>query len=218
LLIDIQIKNKQIIIVGGGLLAERKVKNLLPFNPKITVLSKTFTPFLQELQNQKQLQLIEGDPLQKPDLLNQLKDATLIYAATDNKQLNSYVVEKARENKILVCAIDMPELCDFYTPATLEKGSIRVGICTDGKSPLMSKIIKNKLKTQLTEDDALHVELQHYCREIAKKEITDTANRREALYKIYYDKTINQLLRENQLESAKKKAENYLRQNQRKRL
>jgi precorrin-2 dehydrogenase/sirohydrochlorin ferrochelatase len=107
----------------------------------------------------------------------------------------------------------MPDLCDFYTPATLEKGSIRVGICTDGKSPLMSKMIKHKLNTQLTEEDALHVELQHHCREIAKKEIHDTDNRRETLYKIYHDQTINKLLKENQLESAKKQAENYLRQN-----
>jgi len=165
MLIDIQIDNRKVLVIGGGRLAERKVKNLLPFDPIITVISKTFTPFLQTLQSQGKIHLIEGDPLLNAELFGELTGVSLVYAATNNRELNNLVSIKARENKILVCAIDMPDICDFYTPATFEKGSIRVGICTDGKSPLMSKVLKKRLNDVLTDEDALQVELQHYARE-----------------------------------------------------
>ena len=211
LLIDVKIENKKIIIAGGGSLAERKVKNLLPFNPEIYVISKTFTPFLQGLQSQDQVHLIEGDLLHNQGLLDQFKDAILVYAATDNKQLNTLVAESARENKILVCAIDKPDICDFFTPATLKKGSIRVGICTDGKSPLMSKMLKDRFSNLLTNQDALQVELQHHVREIAKLEIRDIKERRDLLYEIYQSEEINQLLKKGQLDAAKRRVEKIMR-------
>lgn len=211
MLIDIQIDNRKVLVIGGGRLAERKVKNLLPFDPIITVISKTFTPFLQTLQSQGKIHLIEGDPLLNAELFGELTGVSLVYAATNNRELNNLVSIKARENKILVCAIDMPDICDFYTPATFEKGSIRVGICTDGKSPLMSKVLKKRLNDVLTDEDALHVELQHYAREKAKNLIEDANQRRDVLYKIYNDEEIGLLLKQNQLDAAKKQAEKRLR-------
>jgi precorrin-2 dehydrogenase/sirohydrochlorin ferrochelatase len=213
LLIDIQIANKKVLVVGGSKLAERKVKNLLPFGPTITLISKTFTPYLQNLQSEGRIQLIEGDLLQRDELFDELNEASLVYAATNNKELNSRVSSKAKENKILVCAIDMPDICNFYTPATFQKGSIRIGVCTDGKSPLMSKVLKNRLKDQLTEEDALQVELQHFARKKTKEHIRDTNQRRDLLYKIYNDEEICLLLKQDQLEKAKKQAEKLLRIN-----
>ncbi|MFC1803318.1 bifunctional precorrin-2 dehydrogenase/sirohydrochlorin ferrochelatase [Thermoproteota archaeon] len=211
MLIDIQIANKKVLVMGGGKIAERKVKNLLHFRPNITLISKTFTPYLENLQSEGMIHLIEGDLLQNDELFDELIEASLVYAATNNKELNSYVSSKARENKILVCAVDMPDICDFYTPATFQKGSIRIGICTEGKSPLMSKILKNRLKDQLTKEDALQVELQCFAREKTKEHIGDTNQRRDLLYKIYNDEEIRLLLKQDQLDDAKKQAEKLLR-------
>jgi precorrin-2 dehydrogenase/sirohydrochlorin ferrochelatase len=210
MLIDIQIDNRKVLVIGGGRLAERKVKNLLPFGPTITVISKTFTPFLKTLQSNGKIHLIEGDPLINDKLFEKINGASLVYAATNNRELNNLVSSKAIENNILVCAIDMPDICYFFTPATLRKGSIRVGICTDGKSPLMSKVLKKRFNDLLTYEDVLHVELQHYLREKAKNLIEGIDQRRDILYKIYNDEEIRLLLKQNQLEVAKKQAEKLL--------
>jgi precorrin-2 dehydrogenase/sirohydrochlorin ferrochelatase len=202
-----QIKSREVLVVGGGELAERKVENILPYNPNITIISKTFTPKLRSLQKEGKIRLIEGDPLKDPSLLDRLEEATLVYAATDDKKVNSYVSEMARKNKVLVCAVDMPDLCDFYTPASFRRGPISVGISTDGKSPLMARVLTNRLEKLVTNDDSLQVTLQHHVRQILKERIREQLTRREILYEIYNEEGISKLLAQNHFEAAKKQAE-----------
>jgi siroheme synthase (precorrin-2 oxidase/ferrochelatase) len=100
----------------------------------------------------------------------------------------------------------MPAESDFYFPAVAQKGSIRVGVCTDGKSPLMSKLIKEKIQASLTDEDALGVDLQAYARSIAKTRIPGSGNRREALYKVARDPEIQRSLATGDLQGAKLRA------------
>jgi siroheme synthase-like protein len=121
--------------------------------------------------------------------------------------LNKLVSKLARESRVLVCAVDMPEICDFYSPAVFQRGSIRVGICTDGKSPIVSKVLKERLSSQVTELDNLNLEVQHHARELAKKMINDSAVRRDTLYRIFNDQEINAKLESGNLGEAKTAAE-----------
>ena len=101
----------------------------------------------------------------------------------------------------------MPEICDFYSPAVFQKGSIRVGICTDGKSPIVSKVLKERLSAEVTEMDSLNLEVQHHARELVKKKINESAARRETLYRIFNDPEINTKLESGKLGEAKTAAE-----------
>lgn len=102
--------------------------------------------------------------------------------------------------------MDMPALSDFYFPAVACMGSIRVGICTDGKSPLMSRLLRERIERVLTKEDSLQVELQHYVRGLAKERVHESELRREILYEIAGDPEIKRLLLEDKLEEAKKLA------------
>jgi len=113
----------------------------------------------------------------------------------------------ARESRVIVCAVDMPEICDFYSPAVFQRGSIRVGICTDGKSPIISKVLKERLSAEVTEIDSLSLEVQHHARELAKGKINDSTVRRDTLYQILNDSEINGKLESGKLEEAKTVAE-----------
>jgi precorrin-2 dehydrogenase/sirohydrochlorin ferrochelatase len=208
LLIDLRVEDKAALVIGGGKLGERKVRSLLDHNALVTVISETLTPALKTLAEEGKITFIEANLEKNKSLLDtSVSKAFLVYAATNNRNLNREISEKARENKVLVCAVDMPEICDFYSPAVFHRGSIRVGICTDGKSPIMSKVLKERLSAEITEIDSLNVELQSYSRELAKKKINDSAVRRDTLYEILNDSDIHRILESGRLEEAKTAAQ-----------
>jgi len=208
LLIDLRVDGSNTLVIGGGTLGERKVKSLLRHQAEVTVISETFTPALTNLGNQGEVTLVEQKlRTETPQLRNHIRDSKLVFAATNDRTLNQLVSKLARESRVLVCAVDMPEICDFYSPAVFQRGSIRVGICTDGKSPIVSKVLKERLSDQVTETDNLCLEVQHHARELAKKKISDSAARRETLYRIFNDPDINAKLESGKLGEAKTVAE-----------
>ena len=165
MLIDLRVDGSNTLVIGGGTLGERKVKSLLRHQADVTVISETFTPALTDLGTQGKITLVEQKlGTETIQLRTQIRDSKLVFAATNNPDLNKLVSKLARETRVLVCAVDMPEICDFYSPAVFQKGSIRVGICTDGKSPIVSKVLKERLSAEVTEMDSLNLEVQHHAR------------------------------------------------------
>lgn len=212
MLIDLRVEGKNALVVGGGTLGERKAKSLIHHKANVTVISESFTPGLETLEKQGKITLIEqrlGDAIQ---LKASVKDSALVFAATNDPELNTQMSRLARDAGVLVCAVDMPEICDFYSPAVFQKGSIRVGICTDGKSPIMSKVLKERLAESVTEADSLNVELQSYARGLAKKQINEGAQRRNALYRIHEDPDIQKNIRSGNLDEAKTAAASVIEQ------
>ena len=208
MLIDLRVEGKKTLVIGGGTLGERKVKSLINHNADVTIISETFTQALTDLGNQGKVTLVEqrlGN--EATQLRTHIRDSMLVFAATNDPDLNQLVSKLARESRIIVCAVDMPEICDFYSPAVFQKGSIRVGICTDGKSPIISKVLKERLTAQVTEIDSLSLEVQYHARELAKKKINDSSVRRDTLYQIFNDSEINEKLESGKLGEAKTVAE-----------
>jgi siroheme synthase-like protein len=183
------------------------VKKLLERGAQITVVSRVFSEGLLGLGEKGEIELIEADLDEAPSVIPDcVSKAEVVIAATNSPEINATISQAARDEGILVCAVDMPELSDFYFPAVAQKGSIRVGICTDGKSPLMSKLIKEKIQASLTDEDALGVDLQAYARSIAKTRILGSGNRRDALYKVARDPEIQRSLAKGDLPGAKLRA------------
>ena len=182
------------------------MKKLLEQGARINVVSRSFTESLLELGAKGAIELVEAD-IEAPSVISDcIKDADVVIAATDSQSLNSLVSQAARDQGALVCAVDMPALSDFYFPAVAQEGSIRVGVCTDGKSPLMSRRLRERIEVAITKEDAFQVELQHYARSLAKERISASEQRRTILYEIADDPEINGLLLKDNLEEAKKLA------------
>ncbi len=204
LLIDLRLEGKTAVFFGGGRTAERKVRKLVENGARVTVISKSFTEGLLELREKGEIKLIEADLAEtSPVIPEHIGGASIVIASTDSSKINTVVSRAARDEGVLVCAVDMPAVSDFYFPAVAQKGSIRVGVCTDGKSPLMSKQIKEKIQTVLTDEDALGVDLQAYARGIAKTMIKDSGSRRNALYKVARDTEVQRYLAAGNLPGAK---------------
>jgi siroheme synthase-like protein len=210
-LIDLRIKGKTVLVIGGGKIGEHKVKKLVSHFAKIVVISKFFTPYLKALKERGKVVLIDGDLREDFELFSDnITRSDLVFACTDDAQLNQMVSEYARKSRVLVNAVDLPHISDFYSPATFQKGSIRIGICTDGKSPLMSKILRERLEKVIKGEDSRHVELQSYSRQLLKERVANVSQRRGVLYKIYENANIRSLLCQGKLEDAKEIAEDVI--------
>lgn len=71
-----------------------------------------------------------------------LENKQLVIAATADKTLNESIYQAAKARHILINVADTPELCDFYLGSVVSKGDLKIAISTNGKSPTMSKRLR----------------------------------------------------------------------------
>lgn len=133
----VDLKNQPCIVIGGGIVAYRKIKALLEFEAKVTAVALRFCDSIL------QLEMLERK--QKNYETTDIENAFLVIAATDDNILNERISRECRERKIPVNVVDKKEECSFIFPAYVKKGDITAGVTTSGKCPLISGKIKNKI-------------------------------------------------------------------------
>ncbi len=198
--IDLKLEGKRVLILGGGVVGERKAKKFLRSDSKITVVSKEFTENLKKLSQKYQIQLIKTNKISLDSLIS---NSDIVIAATDDDNYNEKIVLKSKNKNILVSSVDNPSISDFIMPATKYIGDIIVGIGTGEKSPMMGKLIGERLKKHITNEDLLQVKLQHYARTLLKSNFSNKKDHRVILHQILKDHEISQLINKKNLEEAK---------------
>ncbi|SFB23458.1 MULTISPECIES: NAD(P)-binding protein [unclassified Bacillus (in: firmicutes)] len=176
--IMLQLKNKKVVVIGGGAIAERKVLGLLPEKAKITVVSPTVTAELLKLAEAKNIQWHE-----KRFLKEDIQDAFLIFAATDDPSLNSEIKLAAKEGQLVYMA-DHPDEADFKNPSLLKRGRLTITVSTDGASPILAKKIKQQLESQFDERYESYLDFLFQKRQWILKEIENPALKRKLLIAI----------------------------------
>jgi len=150
LLIAWQLKNKNVLIVGGGEVASQRVESILTADAHITVLAPTAglhprTKLFIELRSDC---IIHRDRLfEGPE---ELDGMDMVLTALDDNALSRTIVEMSREKRIPVNAADIPDLCDFYFGAQIRDGPLQIMISTNGNGPRMASIIKKRLQAGLS--------------------------------------------------------------------
>lgn len=134
----IDLKNKNILVIGAGKIAFRKVETLLKYNTNITVITK-------DIKEEKFLTLRNIDIKIGEFEETLLKDKFLVVAATDNPEFNKYIYELCNSKNILVNNITSKEDMNCRFVSILETEDYQIGISAKG-NPSKSKSLKNKLK------------------------------------------------------------------------
>lgn len=138
--INLNLKDRLVVVVGGGKVAARKAARLVGAGARVTAVAPTLADSLAALAAEgRLLHLARG--YQPGDLAG----AMLAFAATDDPAVNRQVVREARELNILVDSVDAPRDSDFATPATLERGDLLITVSTGGASPSLSRRIVDQL-------------------------------------------------------------------------
>lgn len=140
----IDLKNKNILVIGAGKIAFRKVETLLKYNTNITVITK-------DIKEEKFLTLRNIDIKIGEFEETLLKDKFLVVAATDNPEFNRYIYELCNSKNILVNNITSKEEMNCRFASILETEDYQIGISAKG-NPSKSKTLKNKLKNMLKTD------------------------------------------------------------------
>lgn len=134
-------KDRSVIIVGGGEQAAQKCRLILKTTARITVLADTLDP---ELASHEREGLITLLPLQTPAEI--FADAALVFIATGCKGADSAWARLAKEKNAVVNVVDYPELCDAYTPSIVDRSPVVVAIGTEGAAPVLGRQIKTQIE------------------------------------------------------------------------
>lgn len=134
----IDLKNESCIVIGGGTVAYRKIKALLEFEAKVTVVAPEICASITALEKNiiRKYKTYETADIQ---------EAFLVVAATNDYDINQRISRECRERKIPINVVDLKEECSFIFPAYVKKGDITAGVTTSGKSPIISQKIKKKM-------------------------------------------------------------------------
>ncbi|KAF4615409.1 hypothetical protein D9613_002711 [Agrocybe pediades] len=150
LLIAWQLKDKNVLIVGGGEVASQRVESILTADAHITVLAPA-----SGLHPRTKLFIeLRGDRVTHRDRQfegpSELDGMDMILTALDDNELSNAIVKMSRERRIPVNAADIPDLCDFYFGAQIRDGPLQIMISTNGNGPRMASIIKKRLQAGLS--------------------------------------------------------------------
>jgi precorrin-2 dehydrogenase / sirohydrochlorin ferrochelatase len=207
LIVDLNLKGKHAVVIGGGTEGVRKVKGLLGQDCKITVISNRVNRFLTEQAGLGKIELVKAR-LRDASILDNYPDAFLILAATDDQELNRRLVEKGREMRAFVYAADDPPISDFsYASIVNIEGVMQVAISTSGKSPIMARKVRIRaeriLRRIIRKEDIENAKLQEFARQAARPKIKTVGERKEFLYSLVNDRKIQNLIKEDRIEDAK---------------
>ncbi len=141
--IFVKIEQLDVLLVGGGNVGLEKLNSLLDNSPeiKLTIVADKILPEVWDKASLSPRIRINERQFEMEDLNG--KD--LVFLATDNRQLHEQIRIEARKRKILLNVADTPELCDFYLGSIVQKGDLKIGISTNGKSPTIAKRLKEFL-------------------------------------------------------------------------
>lgn len=171
----VDVENQNCLVVGGGVVALRKIEKLLPFNPNITVVSPKVH---KEILSIKNINIIK----RKFDF-NDLKEKSFVITATDDKVLNKEIYNSCEENNIPVNTVDDKDNCSFIFPALARNNGVTVAISTSGKSPIYAKYLRKKIESLIRDSESIVDNLSKY-REKIKNEISLEENRKVAFEKL----------------------------------
>ena len=171
----VDVENQNCLVVGGGVVALRKIEKLLPFNPNITVVSPKVH---KEILSIKNINIIK----RKFDF-NDLKEKSFVITATDDKVLNKEIYNSCEENNIPVNTVDDKDNCSFIFPALARNNGVTVAISTSGKSPIYAKYLRKKIESLIQDSESIVDNLSKY-REKIKNEISLEENRKVAFEKL----------------------------------
>lgn len=147
LFLDLQ--GRRVLVVGGGVVAERKVESLLAAGAVVILVAPDVTSSITELAGSNAIEL-----RQRKFVESDLDDMAIVISATNDPVAQEQIAAAARSRNILINTVDQPRLCDFIVPAIVRKGDVVVAISTSGRSPALAAALRVRLETVITDDDA----------------------------------------------------------------
>jgi len=152
--VNLDIQNRNCLVVGGGGVGTRKVVTLLNCGARVTAVSPDMSAKLRSLAGSPGLTLE-----QRPYRSSDLEDMFLVIGATDDETLNRQISRDAEQRGTLCNIADRPEICNFILPAIVQREDLVITVSTSGKSPALAKKLRKALEARFGEEYGVFLKL-----------------------------------------------------------
>lgn len=194
------LRGRRCVVVGGGLIAQRKVTTLLGCGATVVVVSPTLTRRLHAAQRAGAI-----EARRRSFRPTDVRGAWLVCAATDDQRINESVFQVAQRRRIFANVVDQKPLCSFIAPSIVRRGDLVIAISTGGASPAMAKHLRRRLTAMIGSEYVQMVNLLRSLRGIAKQKLPGYAARKK-----YFDALVEgpafRLVRSGRVREARRKA------------
>ncbi|MDH3610585.1 MAG: bifunctional precorrin-2 dehydrogenase/sirohydrochlorin ferrochelatase [Nitrosopumilus sp.] len=214
MIVDLNLRDKTVIIIGGGNEAQKRINSLQNQGCKILLISDIVSTSISNLIKAKKIKFIK-QKIQDTKFISKYAP-NMIITTTNDYILNQKIINAAKKRKIIAYSSDNPEDSDFSNPAIINfENLIQIAIFTGGQSPVMSKKIKTQsekiLKEIITKEVIAQIKIQQIARTMAKRKIDTQIRRKEFLKSIMGDKEIKQLIKDGKPTKAENRINTVLR-------
>ncbi|CNB37604.1 siroheme synthase CysG [Yersinia similis] len=138
------LKQRPVLIVGGGEVAGRKIELLHRAGAQVWVVAQTLSSELEQQYQDGRIHWLAQDFLPE-----QLDNVFLVIAATNDTVLNAAVFAAADKRCILANVVDDQPLCSFIFPSIVDRSPLVVAISSSGQAPVLARILREKLEALL---------------------------------------------------------------------
>lgn len=197
--ISLDLFQKDCLVVGGGQVAERKVRSLLECGARVKVISPEITPGLGKLAAEGLILYREGF-YQDIDLTG----VFLVIGATDSEEVNRRVADDCAARNLVVNIVDDPGKGNFFVPAVVRRGALTIAVSTEGKSPMLARKIREELERAYGPQFSEFLELLGQLRERVINNETSEQKKRNLLEELVSEEILD-LLKEGRLELVKER-------------
>ncbi|MDE3074583.1 MAG: bifunctional precorrin-2 dehydrogenase/sirohydrochlorin ferrochelatase, partial [Chloroflexota bacterium] len=152
--VSLKLEGRAVLVVGGGVVAERKVQALRQAGARVQVVAGKPTARLKRLATEGSIELVE-----RPYQAGDVGGAFVVVAATSDEAVNREVFAEADLRGIPCNVVDVPELCSFIVPSVFRRGDLTIAVSTNGRSPSFSKMVRQHIEAEIGPEYAEYLEL-----------------------------------------------------------
>ena len=179
------VKDQPCLVVGGGVVAERKARLLLRAKAKLTVVAPSIQKTLEKLLLEYQTDGLICREFDEQDVDGML----LVVAATDDNLVNAKVSQLCKSRNIPVNVVDQPTLSSFIVPSIVDRAPLIIGVSSAGNSPVLARYVRAKLESILPSFTGLLTQAAGNLREQVKSKISV-----ESVRRVFWENTIREAM------------------------
>ena len=187
--ISLDLRDKPVLLVGGGQVAFRKARGLSRSGCRPTVVALAFSPTFQAWLEDRSFR-VERRAYRSGEAAQYF----LVISATDDAEVNQSVFEDAQRAGRLVNVVDQPALCNIYIPSRIERGNLQVSISTGGHCPAFARWLREELEGEIPERYGLLLERVATIRTCMKETVPSPDARKRVLERILRSEAVRRFL------------------------
>jgi precorrin-2 dehydrogenase/sirohydrochlorin ferrochelatase len=139
----VKLDGREVLVVGAGRVGDPKIRSLLATGAKIRVVAREASEVVRDWARNGLITLEE-----RAFVPADLENVFLVVVATSSRDLNQQIYQETQSRHILCNVVDVPEQCDFYYPAVVQRGDLQIAISTSGQSPSLAQRLRQQLEQQ----------------------------------------------------------------------